>query len=255
MLQFLESYQLTDFEWFLAILCGMLIGMSKTGLSGAGLFVVPVFAGIFGGKPSTGLVLPMLVVADIFAVLYYNRHANWKFVFKLLPWAFAGILIALFVGNSINDVQFRVLIGIIVIIGVGLMIFQDLRRRKTEVPDKWWYSSTLGLGGGFASMIGNAGSPILALYLLSMRLPKNIYIGTGAWFFFIINLCKVPLHVFFWKSITIQSLSFNLILLIPVILGAVSGFYIVRIIPERAYRIFIILSTLASAFMLLYSGK
>lgn len=246
----LTSYQLTDFEWFLAILCGMLIGMSKTGLSGAGLFIVPVFAGIFGGKPSTGLVLPMLVVADTFAVLYYHRHANWKYIFKLLPWAFAGILIALFVGNAINDAQFRMLIGIIVIIGVGLMIFQDLKKKKAEVPDKCWLSSTLGLSGGFATMIGNAAGPILSLYLLSMRLPKNIFIGTAAWFFFIINLSKVPLHLFFWNTITIQSLTFNLILLVPVILGAVSGFYIVKVIPEKAYRIFIILSTLASAFVL-----
>ncbi len=250
MQELVSSYHLTGFEWFLALLCGLLIGMSKTGLTGAGLFVVPVFAGIFGGKPSTGLVLPMLVVADIFAVLYYNRHANWKYVFKLLPSAFLGILIALLVGNSINDAQFRLLIGIIVMIGIGLMIFQDLRKKKTEIPDKWWFSSTLGLSGGFATMIGNAAGPILSLYLLSMRLPKNIFIGTGAWFFFIINLSKVPLHLFVWKTINLHSLTFNLILLIPVILGAVSGFYIVKVIPERAYRIFIILSTLASAFLL-----
>lgn len=245
------TYDLTIYQWFLVILCGMLIGMSKTGLSGAGLFVVPVFAGIFGGKPSAGLVLPMLVIADIFAVKYYNRHAEWKYVFKLLPWAFGGILIALLVGELVNDRQFQVLIAIIVLAGIALMVFQDIRRNKITVPDFWWFAAILGLSGGFATMIGNAAGPILSLYLLSMRLPKNIYIGTGAWFFFIVNLTKVPLHIFVWQTITWESLSFNLLMVIPIIVGAVGGFYLVKLFPEKAYRIFIILSTGASAFALL----
>ena len=244
------SYDLTAYEWMLVILGGMLIGMSKTGLSGAGLFVVPLFAGIFGGKPSAGLVLPMLIVADFFAVKYYNRHAEWKYVWKLLPWAFAGILLAVFVGERINDRQFRMLIAVIVMTGIVLMVLQDIRRQKVEGPDYWWFAALLGLGGGFATMIGNAAGPILSLYLLSMRLPKNIYIGTAAWFFFIVNLSKVPLHIFIWETISWQSLSFNLLMVIPIVSGAISGFYLVKLFPEKAYRIFIIASTLAAAFML-----
>ena len=234
----------------MAVLCGILIGMSKTGLSGAGLFIVPVFANIFGGKPSAGLVLPMLIVADVFAVIYYHRHANWKYVLKLLPWAFGGILMAMFVGNAINDNQFRMLIAVIVITGIGLMVYQDLRKKKTNVPDYPWFAALLGTGGGFSTMIGNAAGPIMSLYLLSMRLPKNMYIGTGAWFFFIVNLSKVPLHIFVWKTITWQSLSFDLLMVIPIVAGAVGGFYLVKFIPEKAYRIFIIVSTLASSVAL-----
>jgi len=249
-MDFFIQYELSLYQWLLVILCGMLIGMSKTGLSGAGLLVVPVFAGIFGGKPSAGLVLPMLIVADIFAVKYYNRHAEWKFVLKLLPWAFAGILIAFFTGNRVNDNQFQILIAIIVVTGIALMFIQDLFRKKMNIPDYWWFAALLGLSGGFATMIGNAAGPILSLYLLSMRLPKNIYIGTGAWFFFIINLSKVPLHIFFWKTITLESLSFNLLMVIPIIAGAISGVYLVRLFPEKAYRLFIMISTLASAIAL-----
>ena len=245
-----NAYDLAGYEWALAMLCGVLIGMSKTGLSGAGLFIVPVFANIFGGKPSAGLVLPMLIVADIFAVIYYHRHAEWKYVLKLLPWAIGGILIAMFVGKSINDEQFRQLIAIIVIVGIILMIYQDVRKKKTNVPDYPWFAALLGTGGGFATMIGNAAGPIMSLYLLSMRLPKNIYIGTGAWFFFIVNLTKVPLHVFVWHTITLKSLSFDALMIIPIIAGAVGGFYLVKLIPEKAYRIFIIASTLASSLVL-----
>lgn len=230
----------------------MLIGMSKTGISGAGLFVVPVFARIFGGKPSAGLVLPMLILADTFAVSYYNRHANWKYVLKLLPWAMVGIAIALLVGQMIDDDQFRKLIAAVVLLGIGLMIFQDFRKKKNLIiPDYTWFAALLGLGGGFATMIGNAAGPIMSLYLLSMRLPKNIYIGTGAWFFFIVNLSKVPLHILVWKTIHWNSLGFNLLMIIPIILGATGGFYLVKIIPEKAYRWIIIISTVAGAGALL----
>ena len=225
----------------------MIIGMSKTGISGAGLIAVPVLAAIFGGRPSVGLLLPMLIFADFVAVKIYNRHAEWKYVIKLLPWAFAGILIAMYVGKSVNDKQFRSLIALVVIAGIALMVFQDLKGKNTDVPSSWWFSAILGIGGGFATMIGNAAGPIMAFYLLSMRLPKNNYIGTGAWFFLIINLIKVPFHVFVWNTISYSSLFFDLLMLIPVIAGAVSGYFLVRLIPEKAYRIFIILTTLASA--------
>ncbi len=243
-------YDLTPFQWILTILCGMIIGISKTGISGAGLIAVPVLATIFGGRPSVGLLLPMLIIADFAAVKIYNRHAEWKYVIKLLPWTIAGILVALFVGKSVNDDQFRSIIACVVIIGIVLMLFQDFRRKKIEIPSSLWFSAILGLGSGFATMIGNAAGPVMAYYLLSMRLPKNIYIGTGAWFFLIVNLIKVPLHIFIWKTITPESLTFDLIMLIPILAGAFSGYYLVKLIPEKAYRIFIILTTLASAMAL-----
>jgi uncharacterized membrane protein YfcA len=243
-------YDLTTFQWILTVLCGMIIGMSKTGISGAGMIAVPVLATIFGGRPSVGLLLPMLVIADIVAVRIYHRHADWKYVLKLLPWTITGILIAMFVGNSVDDEQFRVLIAWVVIAGILLMLFQDIRRKNIEISSSWWFSAILGIGSGFATMIGNAAGPIMAYYLLSMRLPKNIYIGTGAWFFLIINLFKVPLHIFIWKTITPESLTFDLIMLIPVVTGAIIGYYLVKLIPEKAFRIFIILTTLASAITL-----
>jgi uncharacterized membrane protein YfcA len=250
-MQDLISYNLNTVQWMLAILCGMIIGMSKTGFSGAGLIAVPVLAGIFGGRPSVGLLLPMLIIADIFAVKFYNRHADWSYVIKLLPWTIAGILIAVFVGKLVNDNQFRMLVALVVIIGIGLLIYKDLRQKEISTPSSWWYSALLGLGGGFATMIGNASGPIMAYYLLSMRLPKNTYIGTGAWFFLIVNVIKVPLHLFIWKTITPQSLTFDLVMIVPIIAGAFSGYYLVKLIPEKAYRIFIIITTLVSAIALL----
>jgi uncharacterized membrane protein YfcA len=213
------------------------------------MMVVPLLASVFGGRPSVGLLLPILIFADVFAVSYYNRHAEWKHIIRLLPWALIGVLAGVWVGQMITDSVFNRLLAILVLGGIALMIWQDVRK-KVSVPDYWWFSMGLGLMAGFATMIGNAAGPIMALYLLSMRLPKNIYIGTGAWYFFIVNVLKVPFHVGIWKTITWQSFLFDLLMIPAIILGAVLGIWLVKFFPERVYRIFIIATTLFSAFLL-----
>src|SRR5210317_1483055 len=103
----LISLELTTIQWVLVICCSLLIGMSKTGISGAGMAVIPIMATIFGGKLSTGIVLPMLCMADVFAVLYYHRHANWNYVLKLLPYTVIGIFVGIYVGDIISDSAFK----------------------------------------------------------------------------------------------------------------------------------------------------
>ncbi len=249
MIELIGQYDLSAFQWLIVLLCAMLIGMAKTGLSGVGLMVVPILASVFGGRPSVGLLLPILIFADVFAVSYYNRHAEWKHILRLLPWALIGIATGVLVGRVISDSVFNRLLAAIVIVGIALMIWQDIRK-KISIPENRWFSVGLGSLGGFATMIGNAAGPVMALYLLSMRLPKNIYIGTGAWFFFIVNLIKVPFHVGIWKTITVQSILFDVLMIPAIALGAFLGIWLVNFFPEKAYRIFIIATTLFSAFFL-----
>jgi uncharacterized protein len=250
-ISFFSSFGLSASQWVVFFVCGILIGMAKTGLSGLGIMVVPLMATIFGGKVSVGILLPILIIADFFAVFYFNRHANWKYVFRLLPWAVIGILAGAFFGHQINDRQFKSVLSIIIITGIALMFWQDLQRNKFLVPDGWWFAAILGFGGGFTTMVGNAAGPIMSLYLLSMRLPKNNYIGTGAWFFFIINLSKVPLHVFYWHTIDFSSVMLDLFVVPGIFLGAFSGRKIVNLFPEKVFRLFVLISTFVAAIFLL----
>lgn len=243
-------YNLSPYQWVIFVFCGILIGMSKTGLAGLGLMVVPLLANIFGGKVSVGILLPILIMADFFAVFYFNRHADWRHVWRLLPWAFIGIFIGAFFGQHINDDQFKAALSIIIILGIGLMIYQDLRKGNVIIPDKWWFTAILGLLGGFTTMVGNAAGPVMALYLLSMRLPKNNFIGTAAWFFLIVNLSKVPLHVFYWETINPESFLLDLTVIPGIIIGAYSGKRIVGLFPEKLYRNFVLISTFVAALFL-----
>ena len=246
----IQSYDLSSLQWGLLLLCGLLIGMSKTGLAGVGLMVVPILANAFGGRPSVGLLLPILIFADIFAVTWYNRHAEWKHILRLIPWALAGIAVATLIGRNLSDITFNRLLAALVIAGIVILVWRDLRGDKVKIPKSRWFAAGLGLVGGFATMIGNAAGPVMSLYLLSMRLPKNSFIGTGAWFFFIVNVSKVPLHIWSWKTITLDSFILDVLMIPAIAAGAFLGIWLVRMFPERIYRILIIATTLLSAFLL-----
>ncbi len=237
-------------QWLVLILCGVLIGTAKAGIAGTGLMIVPIMAYVFGGKVSTGLVLPMLIMADVFAVLHYHRHARWRHIVRLIPWAIAGILVGVWIGGSVSDAVFQKIMATIIFMGIAVMIWQDFRKKRA-LPNARWFAPATGSIGGFATMMGNAAGPVMSLYLLSMRLPKLNFIGTAAWFFFFVNVFKVPFHVLFWKTITLETAALNLVLT-PAILGGVwVGIRIVKIIPETAYRILVITTTLVSAVLLI----
>ena len=238
-------------QWILLFICAMLIGMAKVGVPGVSLIVVPTLAIIFGGKASTGILLPILMIADLFGVAYYHRHAEWKYLWKLFPWAFAGIAVALWVGEIVNDVWFKNIIAILIFICIGIMLWRDRKGGYKVLPHSWWFAASLGVLGGFATMIGNVAGPIFAIYLLAMHLPKNSYIGTGAWFFLIVNITKFPLHIFIWETIKWQTIKLDLILIPGIALGAISGIWLVKKIPDNIYRSFVIIVTAVSALLLL----
>ena len=93
----LEAFHLGFSDWLVIICCSFLIGMSKAGVPGVSMISIPLLTIIFGGKQSTGIILPMLIIADVFGVSYYHQHANWKHVWRALPWAVVGVLLALLV--------------------------------------------------------------------------------------------------------------------------------------------------------------
>ena len=242
--------QFTIAEWGWLVFSGICIGMAKAGLSGLGLLAIPVLASMMGARDSTGFVLPLLIAGDIFGVIYYNRHANIALLLKLAPSTLIGLFGALFLGGSINDDQFRTLLGGVIILGVAVMIWRGIRR--SPIPTTRLFAHTMGSLGGFTTMVGNAAGPVLSIYLLAMQLPKNNFIGTAAWFFLGVNLIKVPLQAFYWDTITLQTLKVNLMLVPIVVCSVLIGLVVVKYIPERPFKIFVIISVLMAALKMFF---
>lgn len=246
----LFGFQFSSDQLLLFLLVAVFIGMSKTGIHGAGMAAVPLLALIFGGQLSSGILLPILCLADVIGVWYYHRHASWSHLRKLFPWAAVGTVLGTVVGHMIDDQTFRMIMAVIILVSVGIMVWLE-RGRHENVPDNRLFASVTGVAGGFTSMIGNLATSVVAIYFLTMRLPKNAFIGTTAWFFLVINWFKVPFHVFSWKTITWNTLFLDLVTLPFIGLGAFFGITIVKRIRDRAYRWFIIAMTvIAAAFMI-----
>ena len=169
-------------QWTSVLLAVFLLGLSKSGIKGIGILIVVILAFVFGEKASTGILLPMLIVADIFAVIYYNRHAQWKYIIKLMPWMIIGILVGVWVGNDISEIFFKRLMAIIIIASV-LILFYTEKRKSSKIPTHIAFSSSTGFLAGFTTMIGNLAGPISNIYFLAIKLPKNEFIGTAAWLF------------------------------------------------------------------------
>jgi uncharacterized protein len=244
--------ELSAVELTLFLVVALLIGMSKTGIHGTGMLAVPLLALIFGGMGSSGILLPILCIADIFGVVYYHRHASWSHLRSLFPSAAAGIVLGSIAGAYIDDVTFKMIIAVVILGSIALMIWLEGARHRDEIPHNKVFSYGAGVLGGFTSMIGNVAGSIMAVYFLSVRLPKNVFIGTTAWFFLVINLLKVPFHVFHWKTISGQTFLMDLATLPIIALGAFLGVWVVKRMTEKSYRWFILGMTALAALFMLY---
>ena len=230
----------------------MFIGMAKAGMAGAGTLTIPIMAAILGSKPSVGFLLPILLFSDIIAVIYYRQTAQWKVLFAILPWAFVGIAIATFVGNVLSDMQFNVALAVIIITGVCVTVWRDYFSKNTHVPNSKLFTVSMGLFAGFTSMLGNAAGPIITIFLLSLYLSKQEFAGTRAWYFFIMNAVKIPLHAFVWHTISFASIRDGALLLPAVVVGMLIGFKLVKVLPDRVFRVIMLVLIVLSAVVLVF---
>ena len=238
------------FAWSLALTAAFVIGVSKAGIKGIAIINVTLMALAFGARESTGLVVPLLVAGDLFAVVYYNRHTRWSYIIRFLPWMVLGILIGVFIGNDLPEALFKITMAIIILGSVIMMYWWD-RRKSKVVPTHWLFAGFIGTIAGITTMIGNLAGAFSNIYFLAMRIPKNEFIGTAAWLFLIINVFKLPFHIWVWETITTESLMINLKLIPGVVLGIFVGIRLVRIIKEAFYRRLILILTAAGAVLIL----
>ena len=244
---------LTPFQWLLAAAAAFGMGLSKAGLAGVGLFHVVVFAFLFGARESTGYVLPLLVAGDICAVVALHQHVRWDYVRRMLPPACVGVAIAALFMGRISDISFKPVIGWIVL---TLALMQAVRLRWPDwmgaVPHTHGAVWTIGLAAGAATMLANAAGPIIVLYCVAVGLPKFEVVGTLAWFFFIINVFKLPFSAGL-GLIRTNTLLLNAVLVPAVLVGVFSGRWIVHRLPQRVFDLLMLGFAAIAALRLIFS--
>jgi uncharacterized membrane protein YfcA len=242
----------TSATWILVVLASVLLGFSKTALGGIAMVSVAIFAAVLPARASTGLVLLLFLVGDVFALRAYTRFTEWAVLRRLAPAVAVGIAVGALFLFVAADLAVRRTIGVILLVLVSVATVQKLRRRG-EDDDPGPASSALmvstGTISGFTSMVANAGGAIMSLYLLRLRLPVMVFLGTTAWFFFVINVVKVPVSL--GLGLLDWSTARATLLLSPaVVVGALAGRAVARRMSLATFEWVILIVTFAAALNL-----
>jgi uncharacterized membrane protein YfcA len=240
--------------WVVVGLCAFLVGAAKTGIPGIGILPALLMAQVLPALSSTGMLLGLLILGDLFGAGYHRHNAQWSHMPRLLPAAFAGIVVGYFAMKHITDAQLKPIIGIIVLIMLALNYWRTRSQGEDlRIPHQWWFAAGLGFIAGLTSMMANAAGPIMIIYFVAMQLPKAAFVGTSAWFFFVLNWLKVPFSAGL-KLMTVETVTLNLMMIPAIAVGAVVGILFLKRIPQKVFNVVVQILAVAAAIKLLAGG-
>jgi uncharacterized protein len=246
---------LDPWAWAALGVAAVVIGISKTALPGGSILAIALFAAVLPARTSTAATLLLLMVGDVFALLAYRRHAHWPTLLRLAPAVVAGLLLGFAFLALTGDGVVRRAIGVILLLMIAVTLWRRWRQARAEQEAAARGGALLagvyGTLGGFTTMVANAGGPVMSMYFLATRTPVQVFLGTSAWFFAIINVIKVP----FLAGIGLFTgpvLLTDAILAPLVVLGALVGLRVARRLDQRLFdRIVIVLTILGAVYLLL----
>ena len=270
---------LTAITWILLMVVASLCGIAKTALPGAATIAVALCTAVMPAKESTGAILLMLMTGDLLAVWSYRRDADFRMLRRLVPAVLTGVGAgALFLHLASND-STRRLIGVILLLLVAITLTQR-RSTSRRAPDgasaaqapsppaptleTQETTTTLatpttsgrlarlvyGSLAGFTTMVANAGGPVTSMYFLACRYPVKAFLGTTAWFFFLVNLVKLPFSISA-GLVNTTTMSLTAICAPVVIVSALAGRRLAERMDQRVFEPVIVALTIISALPLL----
>lgn len=232
-------------QWLLGGFSAFTLGAAKTGVPGGGTLAIPMMVLIVGSaRYAAAWTAPILSTGDIFAVLYWRRHADARKLFSLIPWVLLGGVGGAFALNLDEQLLRRIVASIIAVMLV-LFILQRRGWFSQLSRGAWFY----GVAAGFATVVANAAGPIMSMYLLTRRLSKEQFVATGAWFFFVVNLAKVPIYIWF-GLFSAESLLFDAMMAPLVIAGGFAGLWLIHRVPQRVFEWLVVVLTSISLYFL-----
>jgi uncharacterized protein len=229
-------------QWAAAILGGFLVGLAKAGIAGVNGLFVGLFAFVMPSvKQSSGVVLPLVIFGDWIAVTVYRRHLQWRHLGRVFPWAAGGVVLGYFALGHWSDHTIKTLVGVIILILAVMSYWRRFRAPANKAEEgprdnriHWFLGACLGLVAGFATLVANAAGPLMAIYLITMRLPKMEYVGATAIFFALINLFKLPFMINL-GLVSVPSVEFDFCLFPAVLAGVLAGRWMLKHIRQRIF--------------------
>ncbi|GHA63944.1 sulfite exporter TauE/SafE family protein [Streptomyces anthocyanicus] len=249
-------WHLTGWEFAALAFAALLVGFSKTAVSGANTVSLAIFAAVLPARASTGILLPVLIAGDVLAVLTYRRHAHWPTLWRLFPAVGVGVVVGTLFLVWADDAVVRTSIGVILLFMAAVTVWRRRRADADGQPDEVTSRTgrvkarSYGVLGGFTTMVANAGGPVMSMYLLSAGFRKLGFLGTSAFFFLIVNVSKLPFSVGL-GLIDGHSLLLDAVLVVFVVPGAFLGKWAVDRINQRLFERLVIAATIVGGLQLL----
>ncbi|MFC7259224.1 sulfite exporter TauE/SafE family protein [Streptomyces lutosisoli] len=249
-------WHISIWEFAALAAAALLVGFSKTAVSGANTVSLAIFAAVLPARASTGVLLPILIVGDVLAVLTYRRHAHWPTLWRLFPAVAAGVVLGTLFLVWADDGVVRTSIGAILLLMAAVTVWRRRAAAQDDEPDSVATRTgrikarSYGVLGGFTTMVANAGGPVMSMYLLSAGFRKLGFLGTSAFFFLIVNVSKVPFSVGL-GLIDGHSLLLDAALAAFVVPGAFIGKWAVNRINQLLFERLVIAATVVGGVQLL----
>jgi len=239
--------ELAAWQWAGAGMAAFLVGASKAGFgAGPAMLAVPLMAAVVGPARMLGIMLPVLLIGDVFSLVHYRREHDRRNLAMLIPGLVVGVgagYVALdwFLGLPESESWMKRMIGFLCVSFVTVQVCriawqQKLGAASAPYRPRAWHGVGLGALAGLTSTLAHGGGPVIDLFLLPQNLAKRVFVGTAIRYFFVGNLIKlVP---YFQKGLlSRQSVFLSLLLLPCVAAGTLSGVSLNRRFSERAFRI------------------
>lgn len=227
------------------------IGFAKSGFAAVSMVHVLTFAYVFGAKDSTGILLPLLIIGDVLAVIYFGKHVKWHYVWRLMGPAAVGVALGTILMDYLDERAFKPLVGTIIFVLTYIQIVRYFKPTFLEnVPHAAWFIWTIGILAGVTTMVANAAGPIIAIYFVAVALPKFEFTGTSAWYFLILNTFKVPFSVYL-NLISPSSVLLDLSLGPVVFLGLLTGRLAVHRIHQKWFDALLLIFTASASLGLM----
>ncbi len=240
--------------WVALLVAAVILGIAKSGFGGGiGILAVPLIANVLDAHHTVGVMLPVLIAADIVAVRQHRKHRSpfhlrWSLVGGVVGILAGTVLLLWFTHPPANPAipqpghdasadlarMLQIAVGSVALLMVALQLYRMLGGRLPVMPDVKPTAITVGVAAGFTSTLAHAAGPIMSLYLLETRLSKAQLVSTLAIFFFLLNLAKLPTYLAL-HLITLQTLAVSAVMIAVVPLGSIAGHWMHHRIPEKPF--------------------
>ncbi len=252
----------TPLWWYLTAISTavVIIGIAKAGFGGGiGILAVPLIANALPAQRALGVMLPILIFADLFAVWHHRRHCSWRH----FRWTIVGAVVGVAAGTAVLwrfehspaglTALLNLTVGAICLVFVLLQFYRMLGGKFPHIPPGPGGGAGAGGVAGAVSTLAHSAGPVMSIYFLEQKMEKRLLVGTMVFFFFALNCTKLP--TYFGLGLINRATLVESTLFFPLVpVGAVIGIWMLKRLPQKPFTFIMYAAAGVAGARMIYKG-